>query len=126
MKMCISIIHLGRYKIDMLDDDNKIVRGYDCGLAGVLVALNNWIFVPEHVAYQADQRKSSDELGREAILKLASDPTINPRGLPVNARYPGRVTSSTTECKHPKCPFPAKCHNGCVDQQPITLVTTHD
>jgi hypothetical protein len=45
--------------------------------------------------------------------------------LPINARYPGRVTSSTTECKHPKCPSPAKCRDGCVDQQPITLATNH-
>ncbi len=81
MKMCISIIHLGRYKIDMLDENNQIVRGYDCGLAGVLVALNNWLFVPEHVAYQGDQRKSSDQLGQEAIQRMIGDKDINPKGL---------------------------------------------
>ncbi len=81
MKMCISIIHLGRYKIDMLDENNQIVRGYDCGLAGVLVALNNWLFVPEHIAYQGDQRKSSDQLGAEAIRRMKADPVLNPKGL---------------------------------------------
>jgi hypothetical protein len=81
MKMCISIIHLGRYKIDILDDDNQIVRSYDCGLAGVLVALNNWIFVPEHIAYQGDQRKSSDQLGQEAIQKMIADLTLNPNNM---------------------------------------------
>ncbi len=81
MKMCISIIHLGRYKIDMLDDSNQIVRGYDCGLAGVLVALNNWLFVPEHIAYQSDQRKSSNELGNEVMKNMLRDKTLNPKGI---------------------------------------------
>ena len=61
MKMCITKIHLGRYKIDMLDDNNQIACGIDCGLAGIMVALNNWIFIEELVAYQGDQRKSSNQ-----------------------------------------------------------------
>lgn len=77
MKLCISIIHLGRYKIEMLDDDNQVLRGYDCGLAGIMVALNNWLFVPEHIGYQADQRKSSDQLGTETIKRLQNDPTMH-------------------------------------------------
>lgn len=80
MKFCISIIHLGRYKIDMLDENNQIMRGYDCGLAGVLVALNNWLFVPEHIAYQGDQRRSSEQLASEVTPKLFADKTLNPKG----------------------------------------------
>lgn len=75
MKLRISIIHLGRYKIDMLDDSNQIVRGYDCGLAGVLVALNNWLFVPEHIAYQGDQRRSSDQLELEILAEMKTKPS---------------------------------------------------
>lgn len=74
MKMCISIIHLGRYKIDMLDDDNQIVRGYDCGLAGLMVALNNWIFIPEHVQYLRDQKASSNDLSRVLIDDMKAQP----------------------------------------------------
>jgi hypothetical protein len=70
MKLCITKIHLGRYKIDMLDENNQILSGYDCGSAGVMVALNNWMFVPEHLQYMADQRKSSAELGEEAIRQI--------------------------------------------------------
>lgn len=81
MKMCISIIHLGRYKIDMLNDDNQIIRGYDCGLAGLMVALNNWIFVPEHVAYQGHQRRSSNDLGNEVMRNMINDKDLNPKGL---------------------------------------------
>lgn len=94
MKMCITKIHLGRYKIDMLDDNNQILSGYDCGLAGIMVALNNWIFVEEHVAYQGDQRKSSDQLGDEAMRKMINDPIINPKGLiPLSAKpYNDRET----------------------------------
>lgn len=81
MKLCISIIHVGRYKIDMLGDSNQIVRGYDCGLAGVLVALNNWLFVPEHIGYQRDQRTLSDHLAEESIRGMINDKTTNPGGL---------------------------------------------
>jgi hypothetical protein len=35
-------------------------------------------------------------------------------------KWPGRVTSSTTECAHAHCPNQKRCWNGCVDQQPIT------
>lgn len=78
MKLCISKIHLGRYKIDMLDDNNQIVRGYDCGLAGLMVALNGWIFVEEHLAYQRDQKASSNQLADESIRRMKADPILNP------------------------------------------------
>ena len=91
MKMCITKIHLGRYKIDMLDDNNQILRGYDCGLAGIMVALNNWIFVEEHVAYQGDQRKSSNDLGNEAIRNMLKDPTLNPKSLTPPSAKPYKV-----------------------------------
>lgn len=35
-------------------------------------------------------------------------------------KWPGRVTSSTTECAHAKCPDQARCRNGCINQKPIT------
>ena len=75
-KLCITKIHLGRYRLDMLDNDNQIIQGYDCGLAGILVALNNWLFIPEHLAYPGDQRKSSDQLGDEAIAKMKAEARI--------------------------------------------------
>jgi hypothetical protein len=37
-----------------------------------------------------------------------------------NPKWPDRVTSSTTECAHDKCPDQARCRNGCVDQKSIT------
>jgi hypothetical protein len=107
MKLCITKIHLGRYKIDMLDDANQITSGFDCGSAGVIVALTEWIFRDEALQYQRDQRKSSDELGREAIQKMIADPTVNPKGLtPPSARLDGYYG-----CKLP----PGACH--CVQSQ---------
>jgi hypothetical protein len=93
MKFCITKIHLGRYKIDMLDDNNQIVRGYDCGSAGVMVALTEWMFKDEALQYQHDQRRSSDELGDEAIIKMLNDKDLNPKGLiPISAKpYNGRT-----------------------------------
>jgi hypothetical protein len=102
MKMCISIIHLGRYKIDMLDDDNQIVISYDCGLAGVLVALNNWLFVPEHVAYQGDQRRSSNQLGNEAMSTMLKNKDLNPKGLiPISARPYNSPKAFAKDSFHP-------------------------
>ena len=81
MKLCISKIHLGRYKIDMLDENNQITNGWDCGSAGIMVALTEWIFREEALQYQRDQRKSSNDLGNEAMHKMLADPTLNPKGL---------------------------------------------
>lgn len=35
-------------------------------------------------------------------------------------KWPGRVTSSTTECAHACCPDQSRCLKGCADQRPIT------
>lgn len=70
MKFCISAIHLGRYRIDMLDDDNQIITGIDGGSAYVMMLLTKWMFEPEHAQYQRDQRASSNELGAPVIKEL--------------------------------------------------------
>lgn len=70
MKFCISKIHLGRYRIDWLDDNNQIVSSTDGGSALVMLMITDWIFMPEHAQYQRDQRKSSDELAAPIIKEL--------------------------------------------------------
>lgn len=35
-------------------------------------------------------------------------------------KWPGRVTSSKTECAHAACVDATACRKGCVHQQPIT------
>ncbi len=75
MKFCISKIHLGRYKIDMLDENNQIVSGMDGGSALVMTLLTEWLFVPEHHQYMKDQRASSDALADEAIGNMKRNPS---------------------------------------------------
>ena len=79
MKLCISKIHLGRYRIEWLDDDHQILSGTDGGLALVYMCLTDWLARPEHAQYEFDQRKSSDELGKEAIQSLRDTATPEQR-----------------------------------------------
>lgn len=74
MKFCISKIYLGRYRIDILDENNQIVSGTDGGSALVMVLLTKWLFEPEHLQYQKDQRTSSDALGRAVIDDIKQNP----------------------------------------------------
>lgn len=67
MKICISEIHLGRYRIDLLDENNQIINGTDGGSALIMCWLTDMIFKREHAQYLADQRRSSDDLGAAAI-----------------------------------------------------------
>lgn len=82
MKFCISIIHLGRYKLEMLDNDYKIVWGADGGSAFIMVQLCKWMFEPEHMQYQRDQRASSDTIASEVIGNMMAD---KQKFLPANA-----------------------------------------
>lgn len=70
MKFCVSLIHLGRYKIDLLDDNDQIIVGHDGGSALVMLMLTEWLFRPEHNQYQRDQEANSDQLGEEAIKQI--------------------------------------------------------
>ncbi len=67
MKFCISTIHLGRYRIEMLDDNNQVVTGTDGGSALIMLMLTKWLFEPEHRQYQQDQRENSDAIGGAVI-----------------------------------------------------------
>lgn len=84
MKFCISKIHLGRYRVDMLNDDNQIIQGYDGGSAMVMIFLSQWLFEPEYQQYQRDQRASSDALGQVAIDDMKANPEkyLQPKSLP--------------------------------------------
>jgi hypothetical protein len=75
MKFCISPIHLGRYKIEFLDDNNQVVNGTDGGSALVMIMLTKWLFDPEHLQYQRDQRANSDELGNAIVDEMRRSPT---------------------------------------------------
>lgn len=70
MKFCVSVIHLGRYKIEMLDENNKVLNGFDGGSALIMLMLAKWLFEPEHMQYQRDQKANSDQLGEEAITRI--------------------------------------------------------
>lgn len=72
MKLCISKIHLGRYRIEQLDNNNQVINGTDGGSALIMMWLTDWIFKQEHTQYLIDQRRSSDELGAEAIARAHS------------------------------------------------------
>lgn len=74
MKFCISRIHLGRYRIDMLDDNNQIISGTDGSSAIVMVMLTKWLFEPEARQYKADERASSDALAKATIDDMKSNP----------------------------------------------------
>lgn len=69
----ISRIHLGRYRIEMINDDGEY-HCVDGGSAYVMMFITEQIFKPEHRQYIADQRKSSDNLGQEALEKMLNDP----------------------------------------------------
>lgn len=74
MKFCITPIHLGRYTIEMLDNNNQIITGTDGGSALVMLMLSKWLFEPEHAQYQRDQTANSDMLGAAAIQDMHSNP----------------------------------------------------
>lgn len=74
MKFCISQIHLGRYKIEMLDENNQVVTGTDGGSALVMLMLTKWLFEPEHAQYQRDQRQNSDDIGKALIEDMKRNP----------------------------------------------------
>jgi|HubBroStandDraft_6_1064221.scaffolds.fasta_scaffold02348_7 hypothetical protein len=74
MKFCISIIHLGRYKLEILDNNYQIVWGADGGSAFIMVQLCKWIFEPEHAQYQRDQRASSDKIAETVIGDMRRSP----------------------------------------------------
>lgn len=84
MKFCISPIHLGRYRIDMLDDDNKIISGTDGSSAIVMVMLTKWLFEPEARQYKVDERANSDALAEATIDGMKSNPSkyLPPKALP--------------------------------------------
>lgn len=62
MKILISTIHLGRYRIDLLDDDDQISTSTDGGSALIMKLLTEFIFGPEHAQYERDQWASSEDL----------------------------------------------------------------
>jgi len=74
MKVCISIIHLGRYRIEMLDDDNQVVNGTDGGSALIISMLADWIFKPEAAQYQRDQQANSRAIGDAIIADMLANP----------------------------------------------------
>lgn len=69
----ISPIHLGRYKIEVVDDLGEYYCT-DGGSAYVMMFITEQIFKPEHRQYIADQRKSSDDINQEALQKMLNDP----------------------------------------------------
>lgn len=73
MKFCITPIHLGRYKIEMLDENNQIISGTDGGSVLVMLMLSKWLFEPEYQQYQRDQRANSDALGQAAITDMKTN-----------------------------------------------------
>lgn len=73
MKLCISKIHLGRYRIEILDENNQVLNGTDGGLALIMMWIGKYFAAPEHQQYQLDQRKSSDEIGVDAINSILSN-----------------------------------------------------
>lgn len=73
MKFCISRIYLGRYKLDMLDDNNQIVQGTDGGPAYIMIMLTKWLFEPEHTQYLKDQRASSNDLGNSVVEDMKAN-----------------------------------------------------
>lgn len=79
MKLCISKIHLGRYRLEILDDNNQVVNGTDGGSALIMMWVTDWIFKDEHAQYQIDQRRSSDEIGAAAIEDLYSTASVAER-----------------------------------------------
>lgn len=75
MKFCITPIHLGRYKIEMISEEtNQVVTGTDGGSALVMLMLSKWLFEPEHIQYQRDQRTNSDAIGNALIEDMNSNP----------------------------------------------------
>lgn len=74
LKFCVSVIHLGRYKLEMLDEDNMVITGCDGGSAYIMLMLAKWLFEPEHAQYQRDQRANSNELGNNLIEDMKAHP----------------------------------------------------
>ena len=79
MKICISEIHLGRYRIDILDENNQVISGTDGGSALIMMWLTDWIFKREHIQYMQDQRRSSDDIGAAAIKDILTSADIGQR-----------------------------------------------
>ena len=75
MKLCISTIHLGRYRLEMLDENNMVLQGFEGGSAFIMIMLTRMIFEPENRQYEADQRKSSDALADETLAKMRANPS---------------------------------------------------
>ena len=71
--MTITPIHLGRYRIEIKTDDGEYFC-VDGGSAYVMMFITEQIFKPEHHRYISDQRKSSDDLNREALENMLRDP----------------------------------------------------
>lgn len=83
----ISILYLGRYRIDLYDTDHvdKIQRhgavsktgwlgSFDCGSAGLMAYLSKTIFEPEHQQYLKDQKANSDAIGDAVIADMHANP----------------------------------------------------
>jgi|SRR5689334_4721795 len=99
MKLCISKIHLGRYRIEVLDDNNQVVSGTDGGLALVMMWISDWVAKDEHLQYLSDQRKSSDEIGAAAVDRALNelDPGMREAYLKLEAKRANRTTKLLAE-----------------------------
>lgn len=97
-KLCISEIHLGRYCLEFLDENNQVTAATDGGSALIMMWLTDWIFKREHTQYIKDQRKSSDEIGAAAIMDiLASAPPGAAEALAkLEAKRANRFTKALT------------------------------
>lgn len=95
-RFCISVIHLGRYKLEMLDQDYKIVWGADGGSAFIMVQLCKWLFEPEHQQYLKDQRASSDKIASEVIDDMRTNPAKYLPTSPVEALKVAEAGKSET------------------------------
>ena len=87
MKFCISTIHLGRYKIEMLDKNNQVLFGTDGSSAIVMLMLTKWLFEPEAQQYKRDERASSDALTNSLVEDMRANPE---KYLPPKAPSDGR------------------------------------
>lgn len=75
----ISPIHLGRYKIEIVEDNDEY-HCVDGGSAYVMMFITERIFKAEHAQYMRDQRASSDAIARETLKRFENDPVLNPTG----------------------------------------------
>lgn len=70
--MTITPIHLGRYKIEIVNDNGEYAC-VDGGSAYVMMFLSQHIFMPEHAQYVKNQRESSNILSEEQVKRIRNE-----------------------------------------------------